>query len=237
MKNILNIAGYKFITLNKLESLRDQLKALCRRCELKGTILLAEEGINIMLAGSQANVAIFLNEIKNDSRFPDMEFKNSYSNFVPFQRLLIKIKKEIIAFNISGVHPEKYTAPRIYAQEFKQWLDKNKDMVVLDVRNQCEIEAGKFKNAIDLEIKNFKTFPQATKKLPESIKQKPIVAYCTGGIRCEKAATYLMRQGFKQVFQLQGGILQYFAECGATHFEGQCFVFDDRGKLTAKDAI
>lgn len=237
MKSIINIAGYKFITLDQLESLRNQLKLLCKNHDLKGTILLAKEGINIMLAGAQSDITLFANEVKKDTRFYDMEFKKSYSDFIPFKRLVIKIKKEIIAFNISEVQPENSTAARISPKEFKQWLDQNKDIVVLDVRNQCEIAAGKFKNAIDLDVKNFRNFPQAIKKLPESSKQKSIVTYCTGGIRCEKAATYLIQQGFANVLQLQGGILQYFAECGATHFEGQCFVFDDRGKVTAQDTV
>lgn len=237
MKNISNIAGYKFITLDQLEALRNQLKLLCKNCDLKGTILLAKEGINIMLAGAQPGVSLFLSEIKKDERFSDIDFKKSYSDFIPFKRLLIKIKQEIIPFNIPAIQPESEAAPRIFAKEFQQWLDQNKDIVVLDVRNQCEIEVGKFKNAVDLGIKNFRNFPRAIKKLPESIKQKPIITYCTGGIRCEKAATYLLQQGFKNVLQLQGGILQYFAECGSENFEGQCFVFDDRGKVTAQDTV
>jgi predicted sulfurtransferase len=231
MSNIINIAGYKFIKLDKLEILRDKLKTLSHRCALKGTILLAKEGINIMLAGLPAGIDLFLFELKENPAFTDIEFKKSYSDFIPFKRLLIKIKKEIITFALPKINIEKQAAKKISPQEFKTWLDEDKPITVLDVRNTCEIEVGKFKNAVDLQIKNFRTFPKAIQKLSPEIKQKPLVMYCTGGIRCEKASAYLLQQGFNEVYQLQGGILKYFQECGDAHYEGKCFVFDERGHL------
>lgn len=234
MNQIRNIAGYKFITLEQPIDLREQFKKVCTRQNLKGTILLAPEGINIMLAGDDADITSFIDWLKNDNRFADMEFKNSYSDIVPFKKLFIKIKKEVIAFGVPEIVPEKFTAPRVEAKQLKQWLDEHKDLVILDTRNRFEIEAGKFANAIDLDIDHFRHFPQAAKELSPQLKQKVIVTYCTGGIRCEKAAAYLMQLGFQQVYQLEGGILKYFEECGGAHYQGQCFVFDDRIALDEK---
>ena len=228
MKNINNIAGYKFLELSNLSDLRDHFKKLCHQFSLKGTILLSQEGINIMLAGEQLDVDHFLVVLKHDKRFTDIEFKNTCSDFIPFKRLLVKIKKEIITFAVPDINPIKLTAPVIEPNEFKQWLDADKDITVLDVRNICEIEEGKFEKAIDLNINNFRDFPKAVEQLAPELKSKPLVMYCTGGIRCEKASAYLMQQGFGEVYQLHGGILQYFAEAGNAHYQGKCFVFDDR---------
>jgi UPF0176 protein len=228
MKNISNIAGYKFLKLSDLSDLRDYLKMICQQFSLKGTILLSQEGINIMLAGELPSTDQFLLVLKQDARFVDLEFKKTHSDFVPFKRLLVKIKKEIITFAVPAINPAEFTAPSIKPTEFKQWLDQGKDITVLDVRNVCELEAGKFTNAIDLQINNFSDFPKAVEKLPQDLKQKPLVMYCTGGIRCEKASAYMLQQGFQEVYQLQGGILQYFAEAGNAHYDGKCFVFDDR---------
>lgn len=231
MKKILNIAGYKFIQLTQLPALRDQLKINCNALRLKGTILLSSEGANITLAGTVKNTNEFIERLAQNPKFADIQYKKSYSDFVPFKRLLIKIKKEIITFAISGVNPTTLTGTRIAPQEFKRWLDENKDIAVLDVRNDCEIQAGTFAKAINLKINNFRSFPQAVKKLAPELKQKPLVMFCTGGIRCEKASAYLLQQGFSEIYQLDGGILQYFAECGQAHYEGKCFVFDARGAL------
>lgn len=234
MKNILNIAGYKFVELDRLRTLQYRLKNLCLQLKLKGTVLLATEGINIMLAGSLESIENFLQKFSEDKRFADIEFKKSYSVEIPFQRLLVKIKKEIITFNVPEIFPYQFTGPRVNPQQLKEWLDANKDIIILDTRNNCEITLGKFKNALDLGIDNFRDFPQAVKKLPTQLKEKTIVMYCTGGVRCEKASAYMMREGFQNVLQLDGGILKYFAECGDAHYEGKCFVFDERVAVDAK---
>lgn len=234
MKKILNIAGYKFVQLDQLPVLREQLKAACSALLLKGTILLGKEGINIMLAGAVDNVQNFLHQINQNPNFTDIEYKKSYSDFIPFKRLLIKIKKEIVTFGVPGIDPGIATAPALAPQDFKRWLDENKDIAVLDVRNDCEVKMGTFTNAINLNINNFRSFPGAAKKLRPALENKPVVMFCTGGIRCEKASAYLLQQGFSEVYQLKGGILQYFAECGSAHYEGKCFVFDERGGLNEK---
>lgn len=233
MKPILNIAGYQFVPLNHLPLLQRQLRALCQQHCLKGTILLAEEGINIMLAGAAENIRRFEAAFKALPLMDAMQFKTTTSEEIPFKRLLVKVKKEIITFAVPDVAPAQTTGQRLSAQQFKQWLDEKKALVILDTRNQCEIAAGKFANAVDLNIDHFRAFPEAVKKLAPELKNQIIVTYCTGGIRCEKASAYMLQQGFTQVYQLEGGILQYFQECGGAHFEGRCFVFDERGALEA----
>lgn len=226
MSIITNIAGYKFIKLNHLAELSTLLKNLCQN--LKGTILVAEEGINISLAGSKIDINNFVEKFTRDERFKDFEFKVTYSDFIPFDKLVAKIKKEIIAFAVPGVEPEKMTGKFISPKEFKAWLDSNKDIYILDVRNQCEIAAGKFSKAEDLKIEHFRDFPDAAKKISNELKKKTIVMYCTGGIRCEKASALLIQEGFENVYQLEGGILKYFEQCGNAHYDGKCFVFDNR---------
>lgn len=226
MSIITNIAGYKFIKLNHLAELSTLLKNLCQN--LKGTILVAEEGINVSLAGSKIDINNFVEKFTRDERFKDFEFKVTYSDFIPFDKLVVKIKKEIIAFAVPGVEPEKMTGKFISPKEFKAWLDSNKDIYILDVRNQCEIAAGKFSKAEDLKIEHFRDFPDAAKKISNELKKKTIVMYCTGGIRCEKASALLIQEGFEDVYQLEGGILKYFEQCGNAHYDGKCFVFDNR---------
>lgn len=225
--NIVNIAAYKFIKLNALDELRDALKQRCLECQLKGTILLSAEGINIMLAGSQEGITAIQNYLNSDSRFADLYYKTSYSDKITFNRMLVKIKKEIISMGVTEIDPEHQPAPRISAAELKQWLDENKDFVLLDTRNDYEFAMGSFDNAVDLNIKHFRQFPQAVEQanLP---KDKPIVTFCTGGIRCEKAAVLMQKKGFSQVYQLDNGILEYFATQGSAHYHGECFVFDRR---------
>ncbi len=228
MSEIINIAAYKFVTLDELPERRAGLRALSDRLELKGTILLSPEGINCFLAGSREAIDTFLGELTGQPEFAGLEVKESVSDRQPFTRMLVRIKKEIIAFGVEGIQPAKYTSPRVAAKELKRWLDAGRDVVLLDTRNDYEYETGTFSNAIKLDLKDFRHFPEVVAGLPEELKEKEIVSFCTGGIRCEKAAPYLESMGFKKVYQLDGGILKYFEECGGTHYEGECFVFDQR---------
>jgi UPF0176 protein len=229
----INISGYQFINLYNLEELQNSLKSFCVSLGLKGTILLGKEGINSFLSGSREQIDTYC------SRLPEfgfsIEYKESPSTDSPFNKMLVKIKPEIVTMGRPEVDPIKYTAPRVSAQTFKQWLDEEKPMIVLDTRNEYEVRIGKFKNAIDLTIRHFREFPDAVSKLPEEYKSLPIVTYCTGGIRCEKAAPFMMMQGYHDVYQLDGGILKYLEECGNTHYEGECFVFDKR--IAVDDAL
>lgn len=226
----LNLATYKFIDLDPavLSELKNQLQQQASRQFLKGTILLSPEGINMFLAGEGAAIHTFVDFVQQIPEFKDLWFKFSESTHIPFKRLFVRVKKEIITMNQPSIQPQQATAPYIEPAELQRWYTQHQDMIVLDTRNRYEVEVGTFKNAVQMNIEHFSEFPQAVAELPEEFKIKPIVTFCTGGIRCEKAAAYLLQQGFKQVWQLKGGILHYFEQCGGEHFSGDCFVFDQR---------
>lgn len=235
---ILNIAAYKFVALDDLPTLKDAiLHALATR-EIKGTVLLAEEGINLFLAAPRLEIHDFLAWLRTDIRFDDLQIKESWSAVQPFHKRLVKIKPEIIRMNHPAIRPSAGRAPAVDARTLKRWLDSGQDdagrpVVMLETRNRYEIEAGTFKNAIDWQLDKFTEFPQAVQAHREELADKTVVSFCTGGIRCEKAAIYLEEAGISNVYQLDGGILSYFEECGQAHFEGECFVFDDRRAVNA----
>jgi predicted sulfurtransferase len=227
-EEFVNIAGYRFISIPDMVDMRWPLRDFCVDLGLKGTILLSEEGINFFLAGTQESVDQFIVHIEEDERFRGIPLKISYSNHQPFTRMLVRLKKEIISMGHDDVKPATFTGPSISPKEFKSWLDEGKEVIVLDTRNDYEMRLGKFENAVDLEIETFRQFPSAIKQLPEEMKGTPVVMYCTGGVRCEKASVMMLEEGFESVYQLEGGILGYFEECGGEHWEGECFVFDRR---------
>lgn len=228
---ILNISAYKFVGLDQIEQRRQLLLQVCQRLNLKGTILLSSEGINLFLAGAPASVAEFLNFLRADPLLADLESKDSYSAAQPFRRMLVRLKKEIIAFGVEGVAPEVHTSAKLPPRTLKEWLDAGEPVLLLDTRNTYEYELGSFDGAQHLHIDHFREFPQAISQLPEAAKQRPVVMFCTGGIRCEKAGPMMEQAGFEQVYQLEGGILKYFEECGGEHYHGSCFVFDGRVAL------
>jgi UPF0176 protein len=232
--HILNIAAYRFAALDHLPQLRTAFKTRCEELALKGTILLAAEGINLFLAGAAANVEAFLETLRSNAHFASIEVKRSWSARQPFNRLLVKIKREIVSMHRPEISPCETPAPRLDPHELKRWLDERRAVVLLDIRNQFEVELGSFEHALSLGLKSFSDFPRATPALPEELKDEPIITFCTGGIRCEKAAPWLISQGFREVFQLEGGILKYFEQCGGAHFRGECFVFDQRAALDAR---
>jgi UPF0176 protein len=225
---ILNIAGYKFVTLSDLPGLRSKLLEQCRLLQLKGTILLSVEGINVTLAGTCRFIEIFKNFLKDYSFFKDLSFRESYSACQPFKRMKVKIKKEIITMRCREIQPEQQTAQHLSPEELKQWLDEKRAITLLDTRNGYEIEFGTFTDAMHFDLDDFSEFPKASEKLT---RDKPIVMFCTGGIRCEKAGAYLLQAGFSEIYQLDGGILNYFAKIGSAHYQGECFVFDERVAL------
>ena len=229
--NILNVAAYRFVALDHLPQLRAAFKARAEELGLKGTILLAGEGINLFLAGAAVDVEAFLETLLTDARFASIAVKRSWSSGQPFKRLLVKIKREIVSMRRPEINPGETPAPRLAPQELKRWLDEGREIVLLDTRNQFEVDVGTFENTLSLGLNSFSDFPRATPAMPEKLKDRPIVTFCTGGIRCEKAAPWLIRQGFREVYQLEGGILNYFDQCGGAHFRGECFVFDQRVAL------
>ena len=227
---IANIAAYKFVAIDDRETLRATLLARCNDAQLKGTILIAPEGINLFLAGAKTMIDGFLARLTSDARFAGIAVKWSWSDYVPFRRLRVRLKKEIVSFRTPGIDPVAAPAPFVSAAELKRWYDEGRDFVMLDTRNDWEYRAGSFANAINPRLDNFCEFPQAAREL-EDLKTKTVVTFCTGGIRCEKAAPYLQQQGFREVYQLEGGILQYFEDIGGAHWQGNCVVFDERGAL------
>jgi UPF0176 protein len=228
---ILNIAAYRFVALADLAQMRAALRSRCEDLGLKGTILLAAEGINLFLAGTASAVEAFLDTLIADARLASIEIKRSWSAEQPFNRLLVKIKREIVSMHRPEIDPARTPAPRLAPRELRRWLDEGRDLVLLDTRNQFEVDLGSFDNALSLGLESFGDFPRATAALEESLKDRPVVSFCTGGIRCEKAAPWLISRGFRQVYQLDGGILNYFEQCGSAHFHGECFVFDKRVAL------
>ncbi|HTG44541.1 MAG TPA: pseudouridine synthase, partial [Verrucomicrobiae bacterium] len=228
MSTIRNIAAYKFAPLSNLKDLRTRLLALTRDWHLKGTILLSSEGINLFVAGEVAKIDLLLAELRQLPGLELLEPKMSETDHQPFNRMLVRIKREIIAFGVPGINPAERTSPKLTAAALKSWLDEGRAVTLLDTRNDYEVKLGTFENALPIGIDNFRNFPEAVRKLPEHLKEQPIVLFCTGGIRCEKAGPFMEREGFKNVFQLEGGILKYFEECGGAHYQGECFVFDQR---------
>jgi predicted sulfurtransferase len=229
----LNVSGYCFHNLTALPKLKEELLNRGLTLNLKGTVLIAPEGINVFLSAHPSAVREFLSVLcaLTNTNFENFDFKFSWTDHPAFNRFLVRIKKEIIAFDQS--YNFEHRAPYITPQDLEQRLNKEESIVLLDTRNDYETCLGKFKSAIDPGIKSFKEFKDAVQEL-EHLKDETIVTYCTGGIRCEKAAVYLKEQGFKNVFQLQGGILRYFEETPAAHYEGECFVFDKRVSVTTK---
>ena len=231
---ILNISAYRFVTLNELPALRERLFARAQRLGLKGTVLLAEEGINLFLAGEAAAVHEWLDALRGDARFAGLQAKESVSDTVPFKRLLVKIKREIIRMNMPALRPEAGRAASVAAPTLARWLAQGRDdagrpLVMLDTRNGFEVDAGAFDGAIDWRLAKFSDFPAALAANKSALHGKTVVSYCTGGIRCEKAALAMREAGVEHVYQLEGGILKYFEETeGAPHWRGDCFVFDER---------
>jgi RluA family pseudouridine synthase len=169
-----------------------------------------------------------LAELRSLPGLENLQVKVSATDHQPFRRMLVRVKKEIIAFGVEGINPAQRTSPKLAARDLKQWLDEGRPVTLLDTRNDYEVKLGTFKNALPIGIDHFRDFPAAVRQLPPALKEQPIVMFCTGGIRCEKAGPFMEREGFKNIFQLDGGILKYFEDCGGAHYAGECFVFDQR---------
>ncbi len=234
--SFLNLSAYKFtpFAAEELPALRVRLQGVAKARGLRGTILLSTEGINLFVAGRTDDVAALLAEVRALPGLADLTPKESWSAEQPFNRMLVKIKKEIIAFGVDGIDPARRPAPKLAPRTLKQWLDEGRPVTLLDTRNAYEVRLGTFAGAIDPQIDHFREFPAAVGRLPADLKARPVVMFCTGGIRCEKAAPLLAREGFQAVYQLDGGILKYFEECGGAHYNGECFVFDRRVGVDAE---
>ncbi|CAG9171630.1 sulfurtransferase [Cupriavidus pinatubonensis] len=233
---IVNISAYKFVSLNDIETLRPEMRSRCEDLELKGTILLAPEGINMFLAGPREAIDGFMAWLHADTRFADIAPKESLSDNQPFKRMLVRAKKEIITMKRPLIRPEEGRAPSVRPVDLKRWLDQGHDdegrpVVMLDTRNDFEVAVGTFDNVVEYNLTKFSEFPDVIEARKAEFEGKTVVSFCTGGIRCEKAAIHMQEVGIRHVYQLEGGILKYFEEVGGDHYRGDCFVFDYRTAL------
>jgi UPF0176 protein len=237
---ILNLSAYQFATLDKTAEWRPHVLERCKSLDLRGTILLAPEGINLFVAGVEGNVRAFMDFINRDplfeGKFATLQFKESFSEDRPFNRMLVRLKREIITMKKPAIRPEEGRAPSVAPATLKGWLDRGHDdagrpVVMLDTRNAFEVDVGTFAHALDYRIHKFSEFPAVIEANRADLEGKTVVSFCTGGIRCEKAAIHMKEVGIENVYQLEGGILKYFEEVGGAHYEGDCFVFDQRTAL------
>lgn len=230
----INLSGYRFIQLDYLPVLQADLQQALAEIGVLGTILLADEGINVALAGTREQCEAARAVFEADERFRGLWLKESTSELRPFSKLKVRIRHEIIAFDGAEARTrqlQRPEAPALPPETLAQWLDENRDITLLDTRNTYEVESGTFESAEHLDIAHFRDYQRAVKQAVEDgtlDPAKPIVTFCTGGIRCEKAAPWMIEQGFKEVYQIEGGILNYFERTGGKHWNGDCFVFDDR---------
>ena len=222
-------ALYKFTRLDDFESIQLPLKTYLDSLSIRGTLLLAREGINGTISGSKGNLEKVLNYLQSDSRFMGLEFKYSYSNKAPFKRLKIKLKKEIVTMGLAQIDPTHSVGTYVKPKDWNELIN-DPDVVLIDTRNNYEYEIGSFKGAINPNTETFREFPNFTENSLEKYRNKKIAMFCTGGIRCEKSTAYLKSKGYENVFHLQGGILKYLEDVGENEslWEGECFVFDDR---------
>ena len=222
-------ALYQFVALPDYEALREPLLAKCQALDIKGTLLLAEEGINGTVAGSRAAIDELLLSLKADPRFERLDHKESYEDSVPFYRMKVKLKREIVTMGVEGIDPQKVVGTYVKPTDWND-LIADPDVTVVDTRNYYEYGIGTFKGAINPETETFREFPQYVAENLNPGEHKKVAMFCTGGIRCEKSTAYLKEQGFDEVYHLEGGILKYLEEVPAAEslWEGECFVFDNR---------
>ncbi|MDB4855611.1 rhodanese-like domain-containing protein [Acidimicrobiia bacterium] len=228
---IANITGYKFIPIKNELVLQETILKRSTNLNLKGTVLISRKGINFSVSGNKNNIDKFLLFIRSDSRFADVDVKITYNEYQPFRKMLVRIKKEIISMGIEEIDPFQFTGQKISPKELSKKLNNNEDIVLLDTRNEYEVRLGTFKNAIDLNLDSFRDFPKEIEKLRKKLNGKEVVMFCTGGIRCEKASALMLKNGFENIQQIDGGVINYFKETGGRHWNGDCFVFDDRVAL------
>jgi UPF0176 protein len=229
MSNIVVSALYKFATLEDFSELRLPLLMLMEEQQVKGTLLLAKEGINGTIAGNRKGIDAVLNWLRSDPRLADIQTKESYENEMPFYRTKVKLKKEIVTMGVENIDPNAIVGTYVKPKDWNA-LISDPEVLLIDTRNDYEVKIGTFKGAVNPITDTFREFPQYVKDNLDPAKHKKVAMYCTGGIRCEKSTAYLKEQGFDEVFHLQGGVLKYLEEISIEEslWEGECFVFDNR---------
>ncbi|MCG2837632.1 rhodanese-related sulfurtransferase [Photobacterium sp. WH77] len=222
-------ALYKFVALEDFEALREPLQNLMEENQVRGTLLLAKEGINGTVAGKRENIDALQAWFKTDSRLTDIVYKESFDDHQPFNRSKVKLKKEIVTMGVEGIDPRHVVGTYVKPKDWNE-LIADPDVFVVDTRNDYEIEVGTFKRAVNPKTETFREFPEYVKENLDPAKHKKVAMFCTGGIRCEKSTAYLKEQGFDEVYHLEGGILKYLEEVPAEEslWEGECYVFDGR---------
>jgi len=220
---------YKFVRLGDFEQLREPLLALMLAQDVRGTLLLANEGINGTIAGPRAGIDTVLGWLREDPRLADLEHKESFHDAHPFLRTKVKLKKEIVTMGVEGIDPNRTVGTYLSPQEWNAVIS-DPETLLIDTRNDYEVEVGTFKGAINPETRTFREFPEYVKETLDPARHKKVAMFCTGGIRCEKSTAYLKEQGFEEVYHLKGGILKYLEEMPKEEslWEGECFVFDER---------
>lgn len=228
-QKIVVAAFYHFADLADYQQLQPQIKAICAAHGIKGTILLATEGINGTIAGSEMGIKACLDYLRQDPRLQELMDKRAYCEQMPFQRLKVRLKKEIITIGAGKIAPNTPVGQYVSPQEWNDLL-ADPEVLVLDTRNNYEVELGTFQKAINPNLEAFGEFPDYVQQNLDPQQYRKIAMFCTGGIRCEKASAYMLSQGFREVYHLKGGILKYLEEIPPeqTRWEGQCFVFDER---------
>lgn len=226
MKDYCILLYYCYTTIEDPEKFREDHHLYCLENDLKGRIIIAGEGINGTISGKKENCEKYMQDLKADPRFADIDFKVEAFEKHAFQKLHVRVKPEIVHSGLDHIKPREKTGKYVEPADFKK-LKHDPDVVILDVRSNYEHSLGKFSNAVTLDMENFRDFPQKIEEL-EKYKDKKVITYCTGGIKCEKASAYLLEKGFKDVYQLHGGIIKYGIEEGGEDFEGKCYVFDNR---------
>jgi len=229
MSDTVVAALYKFVTLEDFQALREPLLDECLAAGIRGTLLLAHEGINGTIAGSREGIDRVLAHLRSDPRLADLEHKESYDDHVPFYRMKVKLKKEIVTMGVPGVDPNDMVGSYVEPRDWDA-LISDPDVVLIDTRNDYEVGIGTFKGAIDPHTTTFREFPAYVRSHFDPAKNKKVAMFCTGGIRCEKASSFMLKEGFEEVYHLQGGILKYLEEVpeAESSWEGECFVFDNR---------
>lgn len=217
---------YCYTQIEDPEKFREEHHLFCIDIGVRGRIIVAHEGLNGTISGTEEACKKYMETVKADPRFASIDFKVEEIEDHAFQKLHVRVKPEIVHSGLTHIDPNKKTGKHLSPADFKKIKDEN-DVIILDCRSDYEFSIGRFKNALTLDIGNFRDFPQRVKEL-EKFKGKKIVTYCTGGIKCEKASAYLLEQGFEDVYQLHGGIIKYGIEEKGEDFEGKCYVFDNR---------
>lgn len=229
MSEIVVAAFYKFANLSDYSQLQAPFLDFCLSAKINGTILLASEGINGTVAGSRASIDSLMAFLRSEPRLHDIEHKESFTNELPFDRMKVKLKKEIVPLGVSTVDPNKLVGTYVSPEEWNA-LISDPEVIIVDTRNDYEVDIGTFKGALDPKTKRFRDFPSFVSKNLDPDKHKKVAMFCTGGIRCEKASSFMLQHGFKEVFHLKGGILKYLEKIPADKslWDGECFVFDQR---------